>query len=295
MDTDMSRSVVLFQVAAAEHPLVADAPAREDDFLRQAWAEVSRENPVDPAAVTLIHSEWQFSPADEHFATTTFPNLGEVHFNFQRPGPQGWEEAMAQARAVVQEFHENQLREEAAKSEERVLLPVLRSGGTETSLAQPFWDLVPGKLFATLARVGPTPHGTIGMDHVVPSQISDEAEFDRLAREALGNLTQDLRIGSTAAPGEPGGMLELSHPSGFVTSLVVEPNFHARMSEIVGTQRLVVAMPCADVMYVADADSEWRARFEEMVLASTHDPYPLAPTLLLIDATGPQVLTQKTA
>ncbi len=287
----MSRSVVLFQFASGEQPLMADAPAREDDFLQQAWAQVSREHSAEASAITRIHSEWQFSPADEHFVRTTFPNVTDVNFNFARPGADGWEEAIAQARAVVEQFHREQ---EQQQRGERVLLPVLRSGGTETSIAQPFWELVPGALFATLARVGPTPHGTIGMEHVVPAQIADEAEFDRLAREALGNLVQDLEIGSTAPPGEPGGMLELKHPSGFVTSLVVEPNFHARMSEIIGARELVVAMPCADVMYVAGADSEWRARFEEMVLASTHDPYPLAPTLLLMDGTGTQVLAQQT-
>ncbi|SDM55324.1 hypothetical protein SAMN04489726_2206 [Allokutzneria albata] len=293
----MSINVVLFQCDPETEPVMTAMEARDEDAARRAWAEVNREHTLAAADVTHVHSEWQFSPADEEFVSATFPNA-KATYNFARPEPDGWEEALAAAEATVREFYEKQQLEQATNgllesAADGVLLPVLRSGNSDDMPHLPSWEVIPGQLYVTLARCAPTPRGTIGMNHVLRNQVEDE-EFVELAVEAMGNLRDGLQVNCTNPPGVPGGLVQLDRPGGFVTSMVAEPNFHARMSDIVGAERLLAALPCPDVLYVAGVDSEWADKLREMVTESTHEPYPHAPSLLLIDQSGAQLVVEKT-
>ena len=299
MNTDMSINVVLFQCDPEAEPVMAMMAARDEDCARQAWVEVNRDRSLVAAEVTRVHSEWQLSSADDEFVGTTFPNA-EITYNFARPEPDGWEEAMEAAEAAMREVYEKHELEEATKgllesADDGVLLPILRSGNSDDMPHLPSWDVIPGKLYVTLAKCAPTPRGTIGMNHVLSSQVEDHDAFVSLAIEAMGNLMDGLQVNCTTPPGVPGGMAQLDRPGGFVTSMVTEPSFHERMSDIVRAERLLVALPCPDVLYVTGVDSEWTDKLREMVMDSPHEPYPHAPSLLLVEASGIQLITEKAA
>lgn len=143
--------------------------------------------------------------------------------------------------------------------------------------AVPHWPVASGRLHLALAVVAPTPHGTTGMYHVTHHQLGVYS-FDILMAEACENLAASLRVDERQM--DDGQLLSLSGT--LVAAAVCLPDFYLRVSELVGSERLVVGLPSPDQVYVAAADSPVAAVVRRRVVESEYPVTELVPSLLSI-------------
>jgi hypothetical protein len=179
----------------------------------------------------------------------------------------------------------------------RKLLPIL--AGPSSGRGDAMLDLaahhplVSGKVYALLAFTGMTPHGTIGMNWVTDHIYKElgEPPFTDLLEIAGANLAEDLRMDGYET--DDGVILAMKREGYLAGSAVALPGFHERISSILEAERLLVGIPCADDLLVADADRGCADQVRAMTLESDYDQGFLGPTVLLVDSSGVQVLAER--
>ncbi|GAA5199837.1 hypothetical protein GCM10023322_76350 [Rugosimonospora acidiphila] len=302
MNADPTTNMMVFLLARGEgeHAMAA-GPTQADDCARRAWAQVSREYQARPDEVSEIYSEWEVSDDDNHFIAVTFPRARLSH-SFSRPTNGDWASAFASAGQAIQQAQQRQEAQDAVGRMEHVrehgeLLPVLWSASAPNTplmrSTMPYWALVQERLFFALATVGQTPNGNIGMNHLTNEghRQAGSPPLPELFGQAADGLRRGLRIDSHAA--EQGQLLTMRRAGGMAASAVALPDFHQRMSQLLGDERIVVALPGPDELAVAGAGSGWPETLRQMVLSSPYPTNELAPSLLLIDRSGIQLLAER--
>ena len=299
MDTDVSRNVVVFQLKRRrdQRHAIADGPTRSDDCVAQAWAKVEREYDAVPKQVVALHSEWEPSASDLAFIHKNFPKA-KFTYNFERPGPEGWDAAFAAARRTIG----NAAVAEAKKKTRHVadrgeLLPVLWSGSSPKKQMLeylPHHAIVPGRLFVALATVAPTPHGTIGMNHLGHGGLEGRA-YGELMGEAASNLANGLRVEGRSDPArtDKGQLVVIQRSGPFASSALALPDFHARVAGLVGQDELLVAVPEPDTLVVTAENSGWAPEVEQAVLRSPCPPGEMVPTLLSMTPAGARIVAER--
>jgi hypothetical protein len=280
VDVDARTNVVVFRLDSGE-TAVGHAPTLAQDGVRAAWDSARRELAARPGSVVGLHTEWEPSAADAAFIEATFPEAA-VTFNFGRPDPEGWAEALASAEATMRD---------ADHQPNGELLPVLWSASSPRAdllESVPHWPVAAGRLHLALAVVAPTPHGTVGLHHVTHHQLGDQS-FDELMAEACENLTVDLRVDGHET--DDGLLLSLSGT--LVSAMACMPDFYRRLSELTGAQRLVVGVPCPDEVHVAAADSPLAAVVHRTVHESEYPTTELVPSVLGIEGDHVEVLSER--
>src|SRR5262245_37796213 len=111
--------MIVFEVDGHSEPFTASVPTQDDDGVKRAWFSTPLDHRSDGRNVTRIYSEWQPSAADVEFIERAFPEA-EVTYSFDRPGPDGWEAAFAQARQAMAAVSEAQEKERVAKNRDYV-------------------------------------------------------------------------------------------------------------------------------------------------------------------------------
>jgi hypothetical protein len=256
VDIDPRTNVVVFQLRKGqEKHLVGRVPTLAEDGVRQAWDAVGQEHQARARHVVGLHTEWEPTPADAAFIAATFPGITATH-HFVRPGPEGWDDALAAARIILQ----------------AELRPVLWS--ESSSLAGqlvdiPHWPVASGRLHLALAVV--TPSGTY---HVTHEQLGD-ASFDSLMADVCRNLVGDLAIDS-----RHDGVSVVD--GRLVAAVACLPGFYQRVSEHLGAERLVVGVLSADLVHVAAADGEAADVVARAVRDAETPPAEVVPCLLSI-------------
>jgi hypothetical protein len=281
VDTDPRTNVVVFHLAPGK--VVGAAPTLDEDGVRQAWEVARRGRRTRAGQVVAVHSEWEPSAADAAFLAATFPGAA-VSYNFRRPGPEGWDDALAVAGAALREAATLP----AAGGE---LRPVLWSESSPSAglLADvPHWPVAAGRLHLGLAVVAPTAHGTIGIHHVTHRQLGDEP-FDELVVAACRNLAADMAI-EHRETGE--GPLPALSGTLFAAAVCL-PDFHRELSALVGSARLVAGLPSPDEVYVAGEGSPLAAVVERMVRESDYPTTELVPCLLSVTEDSVAVVTER--
>jgi hypothetical protein len=172
------------------------------------------------------------------------------------------------------------------------LLPVLWSEASpqaELLEAVPHWPVAAGRLHLALAVVAPTPRGTIGMYHVTHHQLG-EFSFDVLMAEACENLAARLRVDSRYT--DDGQLLTVSGT--LVAAAVCLPDFYWRLSELSGSDQLIVGLPGPDEVYVAAAGSPLEDVVRRLVRESEYPAIELVPSVLSIAGDRIEVLEEVT-
>ncbi|HEX6681238.1 MAG TPA: hypothetical protein VF062_00470 [Candidatus Limnocylindrales bacterium] len=290
MNIDPSTNMVVFEIRGLSEPHVTSGATRDDYCIQRAWMALPVDHRSAAPHVSQIYSEWQPSPADAEFIRNTFPRAN-VTFSFERPGPDGWDAALASARLTIEQAtsqRDGGGAQQATGRQEAELLPVLWSRTSpNSSMLQflPHHDLVPGRLHLALAEVAMTPDGRIGMNHVTHAQLGDRPFGDMVAA-AAGALAAGLRIDGHTDPDRPekGDLLVLRREGPFASSAVALPNFHDRMaSALGGAGGLLVGLPDPDTVLVTRIDSGWVGELRHAVLASPCPSSELVPSVLAFE------------
>jgi hypothetical protein len=324
MNTDVSVNVVIFQLRRPSgEQAIAHAPTQADDCVRQAWAVAREQHRAAPWEVTALHSEWEPSAADKMFIENTF-SAAQLTYNFARPGPDNWEAAFAAARQTMAEHEQRE--EQAAEGERQAaererqaaereqmarveqdsqhvaehgqLLPVLwsrRSPQREILELLPCQELVPGQMFVTVATIARTPQGKIGMHHVTKGGLKGRS-FAGLMEAAMQQLSTGLGVEVRNDPARPelGNLAWVRRDGPFAASAVALPDFHEFISNVLGTDRLVVGLPEPDtLMAVAEASAAASDLLRHSVLSTRCPPGPLVPTVLSLTRSGYTVLAER--
>lgn len=301
---DPAYSMVMFH----RGPDPADAvnalmTARDDDAVRRAWQRVVAEHGVRADEVTGVAAQWQPSARDAAFIAETFGDV-EQYYIFGRPDEDGWEKAFATARRFNEEANrklEEERLAEAARgivesTKDATVLPVLRSaslpGSDFVKKTRPYWPVVGDAIYATLARVALTPRGTVGMGHVLHSQVTDDEDFARQAAEAVAAVMEGLVVEGLADE-DGDAVFRLSRRDGFLAAgAICLSDFHDRIAEITGWSELVVAITCPDHLYVAPAGSAAAEKLRVNVAEAEVEDRELRPTLLRCTADGLELLLE---
>ncbi|HET8642321.1 MAG TPA: hypothetical protein VFM37_10305 [Pseudonocardiaceae bacterium] len=290
MSADPTRSVVVFRLGAVGETAAAEAPTVADDCVRQAWDAVRRERAAEASDVTAVYSEWEPSAADIRFLVETFPSAS-LSYTFTRPDEDGWPGAFEEARRAMDRARAETTHPPAAArvTAEGELLPILWSPA-DVLEAMPHQTLVADRLHLALAWVAPTPHGAVGMDHLTHHthrELGDPPIGD-LIELALENLCRGLHIDGEES--RHGVLVTLQRPGSVAAGAIALPDFHQRMSQHVGDDRLLVGLPCQGHVLVTAAGSVLAGHVLEAV-ATAPPATELAPTALIYDPTGMSPVT----
>lgn len=296
MVIDPATNVVVFQLwRGRDEHASAHAPTIAEDCVRQAWESARYRQGAQAEDVVALHTEWEPSTADSFFIETTFPNA-VVYYTFPRPDPDGWPEAFAAARQQLEAVRRmDDRRERVARDGE--LLPMLWSESSpqiDLLGAMPHRTIASGGLHVSLAMVGPTPRGGLGISHLTHHQISpagiwgEAGTFDELYESACATLAAGLRI-----DGYGNGLLDLHREESLAASAVCLPDFHAQMSDLVGEDRFVVGIPCPQHLIIAAASSPHVRSVRSMVMKSDYPSSEMIPSLLGVDSRGVTIMAER--
>lgn len=267
MDIDPRINVVVFRLRRGkERQLVERVPTLAEDGVRQAWEAAGQADHARAKHVVALHSEWEPTPTDAAFIASTFPGVTATH-HFVRPGPDDWDDALAAARVVLQ----------------AELRPVLwsESSAIASELGNlPHWPVSGGRLHLALAVV--TDHGTY---HVSHSQLGD-ASFDDLMADVCRGLAAE-----PPATAREDGVLVLT--GRLVAAIACLPDFHRRLADATGAERLVVGLPSADEILVAAAGTPLADAIEQAVLGVEHTDGELVPCVLSVEGDRIEVLAER--
>ncbi|MEV0839436.1 hypothetical protein AB0I55_07735 [Actinocatenispora sera] len=283
--------------------------ARDDHAVRRAWAQVVERDGVRAGQVTAVAAHWEPSAADKEFIAETFGDV-QHFFIMGRPDENGWDEAYETARRLNKEVQRQRIEEELANASQGILestrdaavLPVLRSTSLPSSdwikETRPSWPVVGDAIYATLARVALTPRGTVGMGHILHSQVTDDEDFQRQAADAVAAVLDGLVLEATdelGAADEPGGdtTCRVTRRDGLLAAgAICLPDFHERICAITGWPELVIAITCPDHMYLARPGTPAADTLRTMVAESAVEDRELRPTLLRCTADGFELLLE---
>ncbi|MPZ79862.1 MAG: hypothetical protein GEV28_05465 [Actinophytocola sp.] len=296
MDTDPSSNVVVFQLRRGrdEHA-AASAPTIADDCVRRAWDSARYRHHARPEDVVALHSEWEPSIADSFFIETTFPNAA-VYYTFPRPDPDRWAEAFAAARDQLEAVATQGFAERAEQVErDGELLPMLWSASSpqfDLLETMPHRAVVPGRLYVSLAMVGPTRGGGLGVSHMTHHQLSPAGAFpgtfDDLFETARTTLTTGLRM-----EGYDNGVIDMHRDGSLAAPVVCLPDFHEQLAPLVGEDRFVAAIPCPQHVIVAAASSPHVRTIRSMVMESDYPSSEMIPCLLGVDRHGVSIVAER--
>ena len=327
MDVDPRTNVVVFQLNhAADALLIGQAPTLAEDGVSQAWEGARHGHGTQAEDVVALHTEWEPSPADTAFIEATFRDA-TVTFNFPRPAPADWEEALKAAEATMPAAadrepesmptgHSAGHRGTPASGEGHGQDEVLDHGVEADGIAahgeadahgellpmlwsqsspdvgkltdMPHWPVAAGRLHLALAVVALTPRGTVGRFPVSHQQLGEHS-FNALLAEACENLAAKLRVGVREVGDEK--LLALTGP--LIAAAVCLPDFYRRLSALTKADRLVVGVPWADEIYVAAADSAPAAAIHRLVKESEHPATELVPSVLTVEGDHLEILFEQ--
>ncbi|MEV6896342.1 hypothetical protein [Amycolatopsis sp. NPDC051372] len=294
MNDDVSQNLVIFRVAGLAEPVLASAPTKADDAVEQAWASVRKQHKVRASKVSAVYSEWEPSAADLKFMAKNFKKA-DCKYSFARPGPDGWERAFAEARAVMAETHAARQQQEEERTEE--LLPVLWSASSPSAGlldALPHRPLVPGRLSVTVAAVGRTPEGKVGMQHVTRHQQEQMGvPVEKLFDVAYGALTRGLKLGVRSSGDDV--LVSVTRETLLAASAVALPDLYSQLSPHFGGGDLLVGLTCPDEMVVVREDSGLADDVLQQVLNSPHDTTELVPSVLRLGPGGLELLAERSS
>ncbi len=295
-------NIVIFRYGDSGQMADTTVPVLVEDGYRQAWRTVIRQHGMTAESVTGIASDWAPTEADETFLRKNFPNLREVSAAFDRPGPDGWDQALAAAEQARQEI-ERQLEQEESQranrtdreagSDEPLMIPMLRTAA-EPPRQVASRELIPGQLYVVVAGVAPTPQGSLGMHWVLEKQVQEAGfTFDDVLAEANANLGEGLR---TVLRGES-ARERVVHFQGvdsrhLPAAALAIPGFTDRVAGLIGGDRFVAAFPCEDHLYFARADSDAAGVLADLVREPHDCGSDLIPTVVLLEPAGMRVLVQ---
>ncbi|MGL4553778.1 MAG: hypothetical protein ACRC33_21655, partial [Gemmataceae bacterium] len=285
---DPSVNHVVFQLRTDAGPAerAADAPARADDCVRQAWAAVAGRDGARPEDVRQVYSEWEPSDADKAFLDATFPPDTQVSFSFPRPAEGGWDAALAEAAATVRAALDRD--RPAAK-----LMPVLRDlDGFGDDVVH---RAVGPEFGAFLAHVARTPRDTLGIDYLMRSQLEGSPMTpDEAFRTACENFVAGLKIEGGLVGGEK--VITVRHDLDLGTSALALPDFLDNASGWVGSAEVFVGFNDPTTMYVAArADGPFAARMRRSVQTSDYyGSIALTPACFTLGPGGPRLVARRT-
>lgn len=301
-------NVVAFHFDQPREATVTHVPTLADDGIERAWRNVFVEHRFLPEDVTAIACEWKPTDADQQFMSRKFPNLKDVSFNFERPEPDGWPAAFERAQAARVEAMRNHPElagdppvsqgstpePDNARPPDFVLLPLLRMGPNPPPDSA-YRTLIPNVLYLCAANVGWTPRKTLAMQWVLQSFLNNEFTFDGVLDEGFANLARALQIEDMSSEDGSEHLLVFKGktPLHMPAAAVALPGFHQRLSQILGGDRFLVGITCHDKLHVMRADSTRTWYMREIVFENDHLEEDLAPTLLLLERDGMQIVEQK--
>lgn len=299
-------NVVAFRYGEGDEVAVIDVPASADDSISQAWQKVFRQRRVLANQIVAVHAEWAPTAADHEFMSGNFPNLDEVSFNFERPESGDWDSALQQAAATREAaMHGGHIQEATRnptdgsidpKAVEPVSIPMLRMATSPPPMSA-YRTLLPNQLYVLVARVAPTPRGTLALNWVLQNQlVGADITFDALLDEAFVNLAAGLKITGYSSDDGSDTLLEFTGVDAvhLPAATVAIPNFRAQMASALGGDRFLAGITCHDNLHVVRADSDYSTTaLREMVFACESHDEDLVPTLLLIEPDGMRIVAQK--
>ncbi|GAB3574593.1 hypothetical protein GCM10027445_35700 [Amycolatopsis endophytica] len=299
---DPTRNLIAFTLGSAEESFTGAADARDEDGFRLAWERVAAAHGVEAGQVTQVAAYWEPSATDRRYLDDTFGEAG-LRYLFERPEPRGWDDALDKARRALDEAFRGQGAEELEAEARRVreqtsrgeLLPVLRSGSLGGSDAirdtMPWLPIAGRDLFATFAYTALTPRGTVGMRHVLSSQVGDPAQFTGIVSAALASVQNGLVVEEVGTA--TGRLVRMHRPDGFgAAAAIMLPDFHERISGIHDWPGLTVAILCPDDLWIADHGTPDAERLAQEVAAAGQQAPELRPTLLRVTATTIELLAE---
>ena len=314
-------NVVMFCFHGSTQVAAAQVTADADDAFRQAWQEVVRSRPMAPEQVGVIVAQWEPSAEDREFIERSFPNLRQLTCAFPRPEPGQWAQALKNSAAIfdqaaamleaeadpvdAQAAEANSLPETDPIAAEPVLdetepagqalIPMLRTSPPPAEMAAV--TLRPDHLYVAVAAVSANDRGTqdlLWMTHAWLDEVS--MSFEDVLGVAYANLHGNLRIVTCGDDDHSELMLDVegSDPVYLPAAAIVLPDFREQMTEFLGGDRFLAAVPCHDRLHVMRADSPMAHVLEKIVLESEHFQDELLPTLFLIEPDGLRILAQAT-
>lgn len=299
-------NVVAFRYGAGDDEVaVTDVPARADNGISQAWQKVIGQHPNLTNKIVAVYAEWEPTAADYEFMSWNFPNLPEVSFSFARPESGDWDAALQQAAATRTAAMQKKHAQEAMgnldatltdpEAREPVAIPMLRMVTSPPPMSA-YRTLIPNQLYVLVARVAPTPHGTLGLNWVLQNEsVGADVAFDDLLEEAFANLAAGLQITGYSTNGSD-TIVEFTGDDTvhMPASAIASPNFREEMASVLGGDRFLAGITSHDTLHVVRADSDpSTAALEEIVFAHEQQHEDLVPTLLLIEPDGMQILAQR--
>jgi hypothetical protein len=288
IDPSINHVVFEFEHRGGRETGIASVPTRSNAFVRIAWQQVSKESSIRESDVRRIYSEWEPSKDDLNFIHRTFPNP-EVTHSFSRPlSDEHWEAALAKAAQTIKQVAEDK----AAAQEQRTKpLPILRDSDEFSEIIINF--LLAPNLSIFLADVGLTPHGTIGIDYLLYSKLSEQALTEQaLWNEAFANLTQGLVVHKVTEKNQNFFILE--REGGFAASAIGLIDFSERASSWVGSPRVLIGIPNPDTLLICAADSSSLEHIRTNILKSDyHGSVNLTPCLVLLEGRKVKLLEKR--
>ncbi|PWV82372.1 hypothetical protein SAMN05421630_103149 [Prauserella marina] len=280
----MDTNIIVFQTKNKDdNPPQGMAPAKADDAVRQAWHQVCEARQIQASDVTGVRSTWQASRMDRIFLAGMFPGA-EYSYQFDRPDGDDWSEAFELAGKAGNENSE----ETPPQAEEDTWLPILHTYDGPLKLYASL-PLVKNRLYLGFAKTTITPSGHIGMSHLLRGQFEEMSkdEFFEFANAALDNLKSGL-VFKGQEDGTKGQLLTVARSDNNLCagSAIVLGEFHERAAELVGEDKLVVALVSPDHIYVAGASSGWVDEITDWVRTSPDTSGDLVPCVLLLDSSG---------
>ena len=107
--------------------------------------------------------------------------------------------------------------------------------------------LLPNQLYVLVARVAPTPRGTLAMNWVLQNQlVGAEVAFDDLLDEAFVNLAEGLKITGYSSDEGSDTLLEFTGVDAvhLPAAAIAIPNFCVQMASALGGDRFLAGITC---------------------------------------------------
>ncbi len=293
MDINPAINHVVFEIdhKGTLKPSIGSGPTQAEDCVRQAWQQVVNETGASGHDVRRVYSEWEPSPGDLAFLEQLCPSA-EITHSFERPRDGQWDAAFTEARRIILEAAEaNSSGTEGDEEDGDFMLLVLRDadGLSETMVGKPVAD----DFQLCMALVGPTPHGTVGINYILTNFLQNQpVDVDDLWNEAYQNLMVGLRIQVAEEKGER--LFILEREGGFAASAIGLPDFPDRARSWVPTGQILFGIPNPDTLLVCGVNSPFAQQLQKAVLESRYQgAINLTPSVLQIEGGKFSIVTQR--
>jgi hypothetical protein len=178
----------------------------------------------------------------------------------------------------------------------QVLLPLVRSASIRQGRDlwdMPWWDIADDRIYATLARMSVTPHGTIGLAHVMRGQLADDDHVAALKQEAITNASWGIGV-EAMGDGERVLLLRVVREDRFpVAGILLRPDFFQWVNSYEPWPELIVGIPHGEEMYIAPAGSDEAEVLRQQMIPTVEQCDPdLRPSLLRVTAEGMEFLLE---